>query len=503
LTPPLLQALSIEKSFAGIRALAGVSFDVGPGEVHALVGENGAGKSSLVKILTGALTPDAGDVFINGQPVERFDPAAAQALGIAAIYQQPPLFPDLTVAENIALGSGGLAPWRRVDWKMLARRATELVERVGAPIDPRRSAGTLSMAEQQIVAIATALGANARVLIMDEPTASLSDREVRQLFSIIDQLRAHAVGIIYISHRLDEVFAIADRVTVLRDGHAVATRMSNEFTRDHLIQLMVGREVDLSCPERRAAAGAIALELQGVSSVSAAVSDISLSVKRGEILGLAGLVGAGRTELAEALFGLRRIDSGRVLVDGTPSRIESPEDAIRLGITYVPEDRARHGVIGALSVSQNTSLATLPLVSRRGLVQESLEQRSAEMYVKQLGIRTPSVLALVSSLSGGNQQKVALARWLAARPRVLILDEPTQGVDVAAKAEIHSIIGQLADEGAAVILISSDLSEILAMSDRIIVLCGGRITGELSRAKATPQAVLALAIHERQAAGRA
>jgi ABC-type sugar transport system ATPase subunit len=264
---------------------------------------------------------------------------------------------------------------------------------------------------------------------------------------------------------------------------------------------MVGREVDLSRPERQTAASEVALELQDVGSASAAVSGISLFVRRGEILALAGLVGARRTELAESLFGLRPIDTGRVLVNGAPSRIESPQDAIRLGITYVPEDRARHGVIGALPVSENTSLATLPLVSRHGLVQRPIEQRSAEMYVKQLGIRTPSVLALVSSLSGGNQQKVALARWLAARPQVLILDEPTQGVDVAAKAEIHSIIGRLADEGVAVILISSDLHEILAMGDRIIVMRDGRIVGELSRAEATPQAILALAIHERQAAG--
>ena len=319
LNHPLLQASSIEKSFAGIRALAGVSFDVGAGEVHALVGENGAGKSTLVRILTGALTPDAGTVFIDGRAVVHFDPSTARALGIAAIYQQPPLFPDLTIAENIALGAGGVSPWRRADWPAMERRAIELIAQVGAPISPWRSAGSLSMAEQQIVAIAAALGASARVLIMDEPTSSLSEREVRQLFSVIDQLRAHGAAIIYITHRLGEVFTIAGRVTVLRDGQAVATGTSSEFSKDDLIHLMVGRTVDLSRPERRAAAGEVALEVQQLGSISAGVSDISLSVRRGEILGLAGLVGSGRTELAEALFGLRRVDTGRVLVHGEPT----------------------------------------------------------------------------------------------------------------------------------------------------------------------------------------
>jgi rhamnose transport system ATP-binding protein len=492
----LLQATSITKTYAGVSALKDVSFDLMRGEVHALVGENGAGKSTLIKIVTGAVTPDAGAVIVSGRRVPHMDPHTARSLGIAAIYQQPALFPDLTVAENIALSQEQGSVWRRVDWNGRRRSAVELLRRVGATLDPDRIVQSLSMPEQQIVEIAKALGADARIVIMDEPTASLTEREVQRLFAAIALLREHGVGIIYISHRLDEIFSLADRITVLRDGQTVDTRPANAIDRATLIRLMVGRELSAVFPKRHVNTGEVALELRGVSHHASGVEDVSLSVRRGEILGLAGLVGSGRTELAEIVFGLRPADAGEIRIGGTPVQIQSPGRAVELGIGYVPEDRRHHGVVLEMSVAANASLANLKAISRRGLIDDAAERRAAASHVQTLRIKASSVFAHVGSLSGGNQQKVALARWLSTHPTVLILDEPTQGVDVGSKAEIHELMGSLAEQGLAIMMISSEMPEILGMSDRIAVMRAGRIRGVLSRQEASQHSILQLALGE-------
>ena len=496
----LLEARDIRKSFAGVRALKGVSFDLRPGEVHALVGENGAGKSTLIKVMAGAERPDSGTLAVAGQEVPHHSPALAQSLGIAVVYQQPALFPDLTVAENIALAleRGGL--WRRVDWKARERRAREVLERAGAALRPDQPVSSLSMPEQQMVEIAKAIGAGARILILDEPTASLTGREVERLFAVVRAMRGEGVGTVYISHRLEEVAAIADRVTVLRDGQTVATRPLREVDRAELIRLMVGRDVSAIFPKREVPLGGVVLETRGLGCRAAGIHDISLAVRRGEILGLAGLVGSGRTQLAETLFGLTPADSGEIRVHGRPARIASPADAIRHKIGYVPEDRRRHGVALEMPIAANISLANLPAVCRGGLVDDGRERRLARGYVERLRVKTPSLYAEAGTLSGGNQQKVALARWLAIGPEVLILDEPTQGVDVGSKSEIHSLMVDLAEQGLAVVMISSELPEILGMSDRVAVMHAGAVAGVLSRAEAAPHAILALALGETAAA---
>ncbi len=491
---PLLEARSISKAFAGVRALQNVDFALQPGEVHALVGENGAGKSTLIKIITGAITADSGTLAVGGREVAHNNPSLARSLGIAAIYQQPSLFPHLTVAENIAWSLESGSAWRRIDWQGRQRQAVELIRRAGASIHPERLAGSLSMPEQQIVEIAKAIGAGARVLIMDEPTASLPDREVESLVQIVVSLRAQGCGIIYISHRLGEIFSIADRITVLRDGETIGTRNARDVDQAGLIEMMGGRSVASVFPKRPVPFGEIALKLRHVSCRAAGVRDISFSVRSGEILGLAGLVGSGRTELAETIFGLSPPETGEILVQGAPLKIGSPAQAIAAGIGYVPEDRRRHGVVLEMPVSANTSLASLPAISRCGWISRPGERQLAERYVAQLQIKTPSVFAAVGTLSGGNQQKVALSRWLAISPKVLILDEPTQGVDVGSKSEIHRLMVDLAERGLAIIMISSELEEILGMSDRIAVMHEGSLGGVLTRAEATQQKILSLAL---------
>jgi rhamnose transport system ATP-binding protein len=498
LPDPLLRASSISKAFAGIQALRRVSFDLLTGEVHALVGENGAGKSTLIRIITGAETSDAGELLVAGHAYRRMDPAIARSLGIAAIYQQPSLFPDLTVAENIALALERAGAWRPIDWTARRRRAAEFLEYVGASIDPDRVVGSLSMPEQQLVEIAKAIGARAKVLIMDEPTAALADREVDRLMSVIERLCASGAGIIYISHRLEEVFRIASRITVLRDGETVRTVRADEVSRGELISMMVGRELTVVYPPRESAIGSDderpALEVRRLSNRSAGIRDVSFSVKRGEILGIAGLVGSGRTQLAETLFGLTPPDAGEIVIDGRVTPLTRPADAIRAGLAYLPEDRRHHGVVMDMSVAANTSLASLDRVSRFGLLDRRAERRIAQRYVDQFRIKAPSVQAIVSTLSGGNQQKVALARWLATEPSVLILDEPTQGVDVGAKGEIHGLMRQLAARGMAIVMISSELPEVLGMCDRIAVMRAGAIGGILQRSDATQSQLLALAL---------
>ena len=491
---PILDARGITKSFAGVRALRGVSFDLHAGEVHALVGENGAGKSTLLKIMTGAETPDAGTLVVAGAAVRHMDPATSRALGIAAIYQQPSLFPDLTVSENIALALDQGIAWKPIDWKARARLAANLLQRVAAAIDPDRLVESLTMPEQQLVEIAKAIGADAKIVIMDEPTAALADREVEGLFRVIERLRRAGVGIIYVSHRLEEVFAIADRITAIRDGETIVTRPVAGVSKSELIASMVGRELTTVFPKRAVPIGEVALDVRELSNRATGIHGVSLSVRRGEILGVAGLVGSGRTELAETLFGLTPAETGTIAVDGNPVRISSPGDAIRAGIAYVPEDRRRHGVVLEMTVAANASLARLDQISRRGLLDRDAERRTAQQYVDRFRIKAPSIDAEVGTLSGGNQQKVALARWLATTPSVLILDEPTQGVDVGSKAEIHALMQELVGGGMAIVMISSELPEILGMSDRIAVMHAGRIRRVLDRHEATQSKILALAL---------
>ncbi len=510
---PLLQLTSIAKSFGAVRALKGVSFDLQPGEVHALLGENGAGKSTLIKVITGAHPPDDGTIAIAGQRITHLSPATAHKLGIACIYQQPALFPDLTVAENIGLRLEPASAWRRIKWRERRQRAVQLLERIGAEILPDREIRTLSMPEQQLVEIACALAVGARIVIMDEPTASLTQKEVQLLFAVVRELRGSGVGVIYISHRLEEIFALADRVTVLRDGETVGTRevrtqrcepqeppaanrchrsesnfepalggsapVAPVLTESELIRMMVGREVSAIFPPAESKPAEVVLSLKNLGCKASGVKDVTLEVRAGEIVGLAGLVGAGRTELARVLFGLTPADSGDLYLNGQRLTINSPRAAVARGIAYVPEDRRRHGVILEMPVAHNMTMAIHARIFPGSWLRFGAERDLAQEFMANLAIKAYGPDAPGASLSGGNQQKVSLARWLAAKPKLLILDEPTQGVDVGAKREIHKIIRQLAEDGLGVLMISSDLPEVLGMSDRIAVMRGGTLTAVL------------------------
>ncbi len=493
----LLWADGISKTYAGVRALRDVSLELLAGEVHAIVGENGAGKSTLIRILTGAVQPDSGTLSIDGVPVSEHGPLAARDRGIAVVYQQPTLFPHLTVSENLALGLERTSNWRRIDWADRRRAAVSLLARAGAQIDPDRPAADLSMAEQQLVEIARALGSRARIIIMDEPTAALPADDVARLLTAVRELRTRGAGVVYITHRLDEVFELADRITVLRDGQRIDTRAASAFDRTSLISLMVGREMSAVYSHEPRAQPREVLAMRGVTCHSAGVRDVTFSVGSGEIVGIAGLVGAGRTELARTVFGLTPADEGEIRIDGARVTLRTPREAIAHGIAYVPEDRRRHGVIGPMPVRTNVTLASLSqFAGRLAVIRRGRERQAADRFVKELGIRPPFIDASVSSLSGGNQQKVALARWLLTNPRVLILDEPTQGVDVGAKADVHREMDRLAGQGVAILMISSDLQEVLAMSDRVVVMRRGTVAGILARHELAPERVLRLALGE-------
>ena len=490
----LLQLKSIVKSFGGVQALKGVSIELQAGEVHAIVGENGAGKSTLIKTITGAHQPDSGTIEINGQVIHRNNPSLARSLGVAVIYQQPALFPDLTVAENIAMGleTGGL--FRRINWKHRNHRAAELLSKVGAQISPDTYVRELTMPQQQLVEIARSVGTKANILILDEPTASLSDREVENLFNVIRNLKKQGVGMIYISHRLEELPQIADRVTVLRDGTYIDTRPMGGIDRAEMIKLMVGRELSAVFPKMDVPIKHVVLETRDLGCAESGVSGINITVRAGEILGLAGLVGAGRTELASILFGLTPADQGEIILNGKSIKLTGPAAAVKAGIAYVPEDRRRHGVILEMPVGANSTLAVLKKIASYGWLNFGREKIIANSFVEKLGIKTPSIQTPAGNLSGGNQQKVSLARWLATDPKVIILDEPTQGVDVGAKSEIHKLMGELARTGLAIIMISSELPEVLGMSDRVAVMHGGKIVGTLDRAEATQERVIEMAL---------
>jgi rhamnose transport system ATP-binding protein len=521
----LLQLSAVTKSFGAVRALKGVSFDLQAGEVHALLGENGAGKSTLIKIITGAHQPDGGAIEIEGGRVEKLSPATAHKLGIACIYQQPALFPDLTVAENIGLRLERANSFSRVNWKKRRLRAAELLRRIGAEISPDAEIRSLSMPEQQLVEIACALGAGARIVIMDEPTASLTQKETGLLFAVIRDLRASGVGVIYISHRLEEIFQLADRVTVLRDGQSVGTRIvrssrgdeaqtstmhqnesqslltsADTLTEGELIKMMVGREISQIFPPAEGAPGETVLSLKNLGCAAGGVKSVSLEVRAGEILGLAGLVGAGRTELARTIFGITPADAGEIFLRSEKIEIHSPQEAVAHGIAYVPEDRRRHGVILEMPIAQNMTMAIHRQIFPGTWLRFGAERACALDFIRQLDVRAYGPEAPGHSLSGGNQQKVSLARWLATRPKVLILDEPTQGVDVGAKSEIHKIIRRLAKDGLAVLMISSDLPEILGMSDRIAVMRGGTIAAILP-GKSAAHEVMAAALGQKGSVG--
>ncbi len=490
---PLLELRQLVKNYGGVRALRGVDFDLQAGEVHALLGENGAGKSTLIKVITGAHQPNGGTLTLAGQTVESLTPATARALGIACIYQQPALFPDLSVAENLALRLEGASAKSRIDWKARHARAAELLTRIGADISPAAEVRSLSMPEQQLVEIACALGSGARIVIMDEPTASLTQKEQHLLFAVVRDLRKNGVGVIYISHRLEEIFALADRVTVLRDGQSVGTHRVSEINEAGLIRLMVGREVAQIYPAAESTPGDVVLSIKDVGCRASGVSHVSFDVRAGEIFGLGGLVGAGRTELARILFGLTPADSGEIALNGQRIALRSPRDAVAHGIAYVPEDRRRHGVVLELPIAHNMTMAIHRRLFPATWLRFGAERSLALDYIRDLAVKCSGPDAPGGSLSGGNQQKVSLARWLATKPRLLILDEPTQGVDVGAKSEIHKIVRRLAKEGLAVILISSDLPEVIGMSDRIGVMGGGTLRAILPGGS-DPHTVMAAAL---------
>jgi rhamnose transport system ATP-binding protein len=491
---PLLQLSGISKSFGAVRALKNVSFDVRLGEVHALLGENGAGKSTLIKVITGAHSPDRGEITLAGNAITALTPARAHALGIACIYQQPALFPDLTVAENIALRLTQPRGFRKVRYAEIRRTAADLLQRVGGNISPDAEIRVLSMPEQQLVEIACALGAGARVVVMDEPTASLTQTEQHLLFAVVRDLRSRGVGVIYISHRLEEIFALADRVTVLRDGESVSTNAVEDLNESQLIKLMVGREVSQIYPPSESQPGSPVLSIQSLSCKAGGIDGVSLDVRAGEVVGLAGLVGAGRSELARVLFGITPADSGEIRLNGQPVSIRNPREAIAHGIAYVPEDRRRHGVILPMPIAENMTMASHGTLFAGGRIRFDAETELAKRFIEKLGIKAYGPDAPGGALSGGNQQKVSLARWLATNPKLLILDEPTQGVDVGAKSEIHRIIRGLAKEGLAVLMISSDLPEILGMSDRIGIIRGGRLVDMLDGKHADSHSVMSAAL---------
>ncbi len=485
----IVELKGIGKSFPGVRALNDVHFDVRAGEVHALLGENGAGKSTLIKIMSGVHHPDEGSIEVDGEAVSIADPLAAQRLGIATIYQELLLYPELSVAENIFMGHQLRTRWGTMDWSAMRTKAREILASLDIhDLDVNATVGALSVGNRQRVEIAKALSQNARVLIMDEPTAALTEADVERLFGIIRLLRERGVGIVYISHRLEEIFVLADRVTVLRDGEYVATKQVADTDHDDLVNMMVGRSVDQLFPKLDAAIGEVVLELRNVVR-KPLTRGISLQLRAGEIVGLAGLVGSGRSELARTIFGITPAESGEIVVHGTAVRIRSAEQAKELDIAYVPEDRGTQGLIRPMRIRENISMSILDRLVRYLMINRPAEDKLAQASIARFNIRASSAEQPVEKLSGGNQQKVVLGKWLATEPKVLIMDEPTRGIDVGAKAEIHRLMSEMAQQGMAILMISSELPEIMGMSDRILVMREGRIAKEFSRATATQEAV--------------
>ncbi len=488
----LLEMKGIGKSFPGVRALEGVSLTVREGQVHALLGENGAGKSTLIKILSGAYTKDEGEILFDGKPVQIRVPEDAQALGISTIYQEFNLARNLTVAENIFLGHLPRKGGMRVDWDTARRRSREILDRLGANISVDATVANLSVAEQQLVEISKSLNKKTRILVMDEPSAVLSEDDLERLFQVVRSLQAQGIGIIYISHRMKEIFELADEVTVLKDGRYVGTRLVADVKMDELIRLMIGRDLKDVYPKRTPKVGPVLLEVKNLARRKL-VHDVSFQLRAGEIVGFAGITGSGRTEVMRAVFGADP-HTAEMKVDGKPYKARSPTDAIRRGIALVTEDRKAQGLFLKQDVTLNTTISGMKQVTRGGVIQRARENALVQKMIKDLRIKTPNANFIVVNMSGGNQQKVILARWLSVDTRILIMDEPTRGIDVGSKAEIYQLMDELTKRGVGIIMISSELPEILGMSDRIMVMSEGSIVAELSREEASEEAIMKHAV---------
>lgn len=473
MAPPFVSVSGLAKRYGGVVAIKHADIDLHPGEVHALLGENGAGKSTLVNILAGIVQPDAGTVSVKGEAVAMHNPRASRALGISVVHQHPVVFPDLTVAENIMFAAfPPRTAVRTLDWNAVQANALLAMERLQVELDPNELVQNLSAADQQLLEIVKALSEDTALLILDEPTAALSKHEVEHLMQVIRRLKSQGVAILFVGHRLDEVFELADRVTVSRDGQTIVSGPVSEFTPESAVTHMVGRTLESVFPKEIVELGEVHLEVRRLTR-RGSYQGVSFTVRKGEILGLAGLVGAGRTEISRGIFGLDPVDSGEILIAGKPVRISSPSDAMKRQIAYVPEDRTREGAILDQSIGFNLSLAVLGTLTKFGLVQPKQDRALSADYIKRLGVRTSGPAQLISALSGGNQQKVVLGKWLATNPEILILDDPTKGVDVGAKSEVYKIVANLARAGLAIILISNELEELLAVSDRVITFYRG------------------------------
>jgi rhamnose transport system ATP-binding protein len=487
--PPVLSLQHATKSFGAVNALLDGTIELHAGQVHALVGENGAGKSTLVKILAGVHQPESGVLLLDGAPVTFSGPAAAQAAGVSIIYQEATLFPDLSVAENIVIGRHPLRSGRRIDRTRMYQQAARAFARLGVAIDPRRPARGLSVADQQIVEIAKAISFNARIFVMDEPTAALTAVEVSRLFEVVRTLREHGAAVLFISHRLEEVYEICQQVTIMRDGRFVRTDPIGDVTVDDIIRSMVGRDLSAMFPKTPTTPGEVVVEVNGLAR-HGVFDDVSLSVRAGEIVALAGLVGAGRTEVARAIFGIDRRDAGTVLVRGRPLAAGTPQAAISAGIGFVPEDRRQQGLVMDLAIDHNASLASLGRLRRFGVIRRAAERALAGDWAGRLRLKYNRLSDPAWTLSGGNQQKLVLAKWLSLRPTVLIIDEPTRGIDVGTKAEVHRLLDELVGHGVGILMISSELPEVLGMADRILVLREGRIVAELTRGQADEDSIM-------------
>ncbi|MEG0373791.1 MAG: sugar ABC transporter ATP-binding protein [Enterococcus sp.] len=486
----VLRVKDIEKSFPGVRALHDVNFSIMAGEVHALIGENGAGKSTLMKILSGVYTKDGGQVFVEGKEVEIHSPEQSTQLGISIIYQELNLMPNLSIGENIFMGREKRKGFL-FNSKATQREATNYLQEVGLNIDVNTLVKDLSIAQRQMVEVAKALSVNSKVIIMDEPTSSLTDRENEILMGIIRKLRNQGKGIVFISHKLGEIFEIADRITVLRDGECIDTVTAAECSEDKLIQMMVGRPIQDLFPKVKVPSGEMIMDVKNLSS-GKAVRDVSFSLYKGEVLGFAGLVGAGRSETMAAIFGIEKMDSGEITVDGKKIGHHQASDSIGLGIGFVPEDRKLQGLILGMAVRDNVTMSSLESVSKGGLIHSKEEKEVTNYYVDKLAIKTPGIEQKTENLSGGNQQKVVIAKWLATHPKILILDEPTRGIDVGAKKEIYMLMNTLVQEGVSIIMVSSELPEVIGMSDRIVVMNEGKINGIISREEATQEGIMSI-----------
>lgn len=489
----ILRLTHISKSFSGVHALRDVQFELRPGEVHALLGENGAGKSTLVKVITGVHPPDSGEIYLDDARITLANPREAALRGISAIYQELSIFPDLDIAENIFVGRRPTIAAGVVDWRKMYRESEKLLDQLGVHLDLKTKARALSIAQQQMVEIARALSVKARILIMDEPTSALTLNEVGDLFRIVRSLRASGTAVLFISHRLDELFEIADRVTVLRDGAYVDTRPMLGVSQDDLIRMMVGREINQLFPKKEVRQGQVVLRVNGLGR-KGSFEDVSFELHSGEILGMAGLIGAGRTEVSQAIFGVEPATSGTIEINGQPVRITSPQQAMQHGLALVPEDRQHHGLVLALDITENITLPRLPSFARRGWLRQKQAEQSAYEAADRMEVKATTVWQKVRELSGGNQQKVVLAKWLSTNPRILILDEPTRGIDIGTKAAVHGLMSDLAAQGMAILMISSELPEVLGMSDRILVMREGRVTGLFERSEATQEKIMQAAM---------